>query len=91
MKERSNVVPLRRPQNFTSPEAFIERVRQEIFHDGGTYKVLAAKTGVSGVTIGNLASGRTRWPRPTTLFPLLQTLGLEMRLVKAKGDGHGQE
>lgn len=85
---KSNIVPLRRPHTFTTPEAFIERVRQEIFHDGGTWKVLAAKTGVSGTTIGNLASGKTRWPRPTTLFPLLDTLGLEMRLVK-KGKDHG--
>lgn len=85
---KTNVIPITRPKTFTSPEAFIERVRQEIFHDGGTYKVLAAKTGVSPTTITNLASGKTRWPRPTTLFPLLDTLGLEMRLVK-KGRDHG--
>lgn len=89
MKERSNIVPLRRPQNFTSAESLIEKVRQEIFHDGGTYKGLAVKTGVSGSTIANLASGKTRWPRPTTLFPLLQTLGLEMRFVKIKGGDRG--
>jgi len=79
------VVPFR-PRNYTSAEALIEQVRQEIFRDGNTYKVIAAKTNVSQTTIGNLASGKTRWPRPTTLFPLLKSLQLEMRLVKAKGD-----
>ena len=85
---KNNVIPIVRPKTFTSPEAFIERVRQEIFHDGGTYKVLAVKTGVAQSTVANLASGKTRWPRPTTLFPLLDALGLEMRLVK-KGRDHG--
>lgn len=86
------VVPFR-PRNYTSPEALIEQVRQEIFRDGSTYKVIAGRTNVSQTTIGNLASGKTRWPRPTTLFPLLSSLGLEMRLVKAGksgGDTNGQ-
>lgn len=80
------VVPFR-PRNYTSPEALIEQVRQEIFRDGSTYKVIAGRTNVSGSTIANLASGKTRWPRPTTLFPLLKTLDLEMRLVKASKAG----
>jgi transcriptional regulator with XRE-family HTH domain len=86
--KKSNVIPLPRPKTFTTPEAFIERVRQEIFRDGDGYKSLAEKTGVATSTIGNLASGKTRWPRPTTLFPLLDVLDLEMRLVK-KGKPHG--
>ena len=86
MLRPTNVVQLKRPQTFTTAEALIEKVRQEIFKDGGTYKAIAVKTNVSPTTIGNLAMGKTRWPRPTTLFPLLQSLGLEMQLVKQKGE-----
>ena len=87
MNSQPKVVPfhLSRPRTYTSAKSLIEQVRQEIFRDGSTYKVIAGKTNVSTTTIGNLASGKTRWPRPTTLFPLLTSLGLEMRLVKSKG------
>jgi transcriptional regulator with XRE-family HTH domain len=60
----------------------IEEVRQHIFRFDGTYKQLAEKTGVGPSTIQNLASAKTRWPRPTTLFPLLMTLGLSIQIVK---------
>ena len=76
------VVQLKRPRTYTSPEALIEEVRKNLFRDGRTQKAIAAEVGVSQGTIHNLASGKTRWPRPTTLFPTLDTLDLEMRLVK---------
>lgn len=80
----TNVVRLQaaRPRTYTSAERLIEEVRTKIFEHGGTYKEIAASTGVSGSTISNLAQGKTRWPRPTTLFPLLNTLKLGMRLVR---------
>lgn len=78
----TNVVKLAKPRSYTSSEAVIEEVRKSIFDDGTSYKSIAKKCSVSGTTIGNLASGKTKWPRPTTLFPLLNALGLEMRLVK---------
>ena len=82
----NNVVPLaQRKRSFTSAEKLIEEVRNQIFRDGRKYKDVAADCKVSVSTIYNLASGKTRWPRPTTLFPVLQSMGLEMRLVK-KGD-----
>lgn len=71
-----------RPRTFTTAEAMIEEVRTSIFGDQRQYRVLAEKASVSPSTIANLASGKTRWPRHTTLFPLLDALGLRMQLVK---------
>ena len=84
----SNVVriPVHKPRTFTSAERLIEEVRKDIFASGEKYRVLAGQVGVSASTINNLASGKTRWPRPTTLFPLLGALGLELKLTK-KGRG----
>jgi hypothetical protein len=79
-----SVVPLRRPRNFTTAERLIEEVRKEIFASGETNKVLAERTNVAQSTINNLATGKTRWPRPTTLFPLLASLRLEMQIVRKK-------
>lgn len=80
----AKIIPLpgARKRTFTTAEDVIEEVRRELFGSGEAYKVLAARVGVSPSTIANLASGQTRWPRPTTLFPLLDTLGLEMKVVK---------
>jgi len=80
-----SIIPLRKPRTYTSPEALIEEVRQGIFGDGSGYKKLAEKVGVSPSTIGSLANGKTRWPRPTTLFPLLNALDMELRLVRKGG------
>jgi transcriptional regulator with XRE-family HTH domain len=70
-----------RPRAFTSAEKLIESVRSRVLTDGRSYKEIATATGVAGSTIGNLATGKTRWPRPTTLFPLLSALGLHIELV----------
>ena len=74
------VIPLPRPRSFTTPERFIEAIRESIFRDGRPYHVIASATGVSPSTIRNLAIGNTRWPRATTLFPLLHALGLTLDL-----------
>ena len=76
---------VRKPRTFTSAELLIEEVRNAIFAEKTGYQVIADKCSVSRTTIQNLATGKTRWPRPTTLFPLLQSLGLEMRITK-KGE-----
>jgi transcriptional regulator with XRE-family HTH domain len=78
----TGTLPERYKQSFTTAEKLIEEVRKEIFEDQSTYKNIAQRTGVSPSTIGNLASGKTRWPRPTTLFPLLDSLNLEMKILK---------
>lgn len=80
--------PLRGKRSFTSAESLIEQVRVQIFKSGRPYKDIAADTKVAQSTIANLASGKTRWPRPTTLFPMLEALNMELALVpRRKGDG----
>jgi hypothetical protein len=59
----------------------LEAVRDRVFKDGRTYKEIAVWTKVSPSTIRNLASGKTQWPRPTTLFPLMRALGVHIELV----------
>jgi hypothetical protein len=80
----SNVVriPITRPRVYTSAEAMIGQVREKVLTCGHSYTLLAGKAGVSATTIGNLAIGKTRWPRPTTLFPLLVALKMHLELVE---------
>jgi transcriptional regulator with XRE-family HTH domain len=75
-----NVVKFQRPQTFTTPERMLKHVRDHLFKSGRTNKEIAESCGVSPTTINSLMTGRTRWPRPTTLFPLLEALGLEIKL-----------
>jgi transcriptional regulator with XRE-family HTH domain len=86
MKKTSmTVVPLRTParkRTFTTAEDLIEEVRTEIFRSGERYRVIAERTGVSNTTVSNLANGKTRWPRPTTLFPMLRSLKLALKMVR---------
>jgi len=78
----ADVVPIRRPLAYTSNEVLIEELRLRVLGSGQTYKVIAAKVGVSDTTIRNLCIGNTRWPRPTTLFPLLKVLGLGLQITE---------
>lgn len=73
-----------RPRTFTSAEAMLEQVRVIVHKDGRPQKAIAREVGVSPSTINNLASGKTRWPRPTTLFPLLRAMNMEIQLVPRK-------
>jgi len=75
-------VPLWRPKTFTSAEAMLEEVRTLIHADGNTQKIIAVKTGVAPSTIGNIATGKTKWPRSTTLFPLLDALGYQLSIQR---------
>jgi len=70
-----------RPRRFTSAERMIEAVRERVLTDGRTYTAIAKATNVSTTTVRNLAAGVTRWPRPTTLFPLLTALRMHLELV----------
>jgi len=79
------VIQLRRrqPRVFTKQEQFIDSLREAILTSGLTYTILATRAGVSVTTIQRLASGYTRWPRHTTLFPLLQAVGKRLAFVDA--------
>jgi transcriptional regulator with XRE-family HTH domain len=76
----NNVIKFQRPQAFDNPERMLKHVRDHMFKCGRTNKDMADSCGVSKATINNLMTGRTRWPRPATLFPLLEALGLEIKL-----------
>lgn len=71
-----------RPRSFTENERLIEEVREAIFSSKRTYQQIAAACSISNSTVANLATGKTIWPRPKTLFPLIDFLGLRMVLVK---------
>lgn len=72
-----------RPKSFTENERFIEEIREAIFISGISYEKLAGKD-MSHTTVQRLASGKTKWPRPSTLFPLLDRLGLELAIQRSK-------
>ena len=78
----ANPVPMWKPKTFTSAEAMMEEVRAIIAADHETQRVIAARVGVAPATIGNIASGKTRWPRQSTLFPLLDTLGYRLSIQR---------
>lgn len=68
---------LPKPKTFTSREALIDFVREQIMIDGRSYEKIAIATkSISGTTVGSLANGKTRWPRDTTLFPIMRVLGI---------------
>src|SRR5262249_30757817 len=86
-RERKQVMGLarfetiRRPRVFTRHEQFIDALREELLTCGMTYTQVALKTGGAHSTIHNIATGRTKWPRHTTLFPLVQALGKRLAMV----------
>lgn len=75
---------LSRPRTYTTNEAFIDDIREAIMKSGLTYKVIADGSGVGQATVQRIASGHTKWPRPTTLFPMLSVLKLQIQLVSAR-------
>lgn len=82
---RNNVVELKRlarPRVFTTNEELIDEVREELWKSGISWKRLAEQANLGQGTVQRLASGQTKWPRPTTLFPLLQALGLGLAVVR---------
>ena len=82
MKRQAKVVPFRRPKSFTSAEALIDEVRAGLLAMNVPRRIIADKCNVSISTITNLAMGKTRWPRPTTLFPIIDALGMQLTLTQ---------
>ena len=78
----ARAIPLWKPKTYTSAEAMLEEVRGLIRADSSTIKVIAAQTGVATTTIYNIVGGKTKWPRPTTMFPLLDTLGYRISIQR---------
>lgn len=74
----SNVLHLRRPRTYTTAEEMIDSVREAMFASGLTHKHIATGAKVSVSTVYNLMSGKTKWPKPTTLFPVMQVIGMSI-------------
>jgi hypothetical protein len=70
-----------KPRNYTSAEEVLDAVREAIYVDGRPYRVLGNAAGVSLSTVYNIATGKTTWPRHTTLFPLMHVLGIRMEVI----------
>ena len=75
----AKVVQLVRGQ-LQTPTEVLNQIRIECYwYDT---KHLAKLCGVRVGTIYSFRSGRTEWPRPTTLFPLLVALGYRIEMKK---------
>ena len=68
------------PRTFTKAEQVIKYMSDLVIMQNTTYAKIAEGVGVAGSTIGNLANGKTRWPRPTTLFPLMHYLNVHLEI-----------
>ena len=77
----AKVVHMWKPRTFTSAEAMLDEVRVMVHTDGRTQKEIAKATGVAPTTVGNIATGKTKWPRQTTLFPLLKALHKKLQII----------
>lgn len=62
-------------------ERIMRQIRKAL--EGLDIELLSNRIGVSKSAIYALKSGRTKWPRPSTMFSLLPFLGLRLVLVKA--------
>jgi transcriptional regulator with XRE-family HTH domain len=60
-----------RPSAYDRRAAIMNRLSDEIFASGKSYKEIAAACGVSPSTVQAIACARTAWPRPQTLFPMI--------------------
>jgi hypothetical protein len=81
----NNIVKLHRssrPKTFTAAEEVIEELSVRILESRKPYRVIAAACDVNVSTIHNIASRKTRWPRPHTLFSLLAYFNLRLRLTE---------
>jgi hypothetical protein len=71
-----------RPRVFTKQEQFIEELRHALLTSDKNYTQLASMAHVANSTVHNIASGKTKWPRHTTLFPLLAACKLRLAFVR---------
>jgi len=80
MQARSKIHHLPRPRTFTAAEDVVQFLAQRIITDPRGYEKIAEGVGISKSTVGNIANGTTKWPRPNTLFGLLGFYNVKMRL-----------
>ena len=64
------------------PEDVMNRIRRRMYlYDASD---LADIAGVSARTIYAVRSGRSKWPRGTTLFPILEAIGFDLVLIDSR-------
>lgn len=63
---------------FSDQFGYVEAMRGRIRSSDQKYKKLALDGEMSGTTVSNMASGKTRLPRFSTMFGLAAALGLEV-------------
>lgn len=79
---QAQVVRLNTPKTIISADSLTVELRREMYaHD---VDWLAAQAGVRTSTIYAIRSGRTKWPRGTTLFPILRAMGYTLVLKKER-------
>lgn len=79
-KLHSNVVPFESPRSFTKAERVIEFFAEKLITDPAGYKKIAQEMGLSSSTIHNIASRKTKWPRPHTFFAILNHYNVKLDL-----------
>ena len=72
--------PRAKPKTFTAGEQVIEYLSNRILADRRNYRQIAQDCDVSHSTISNIASRKTRWPRPKTFFSILNHYGIHLSL-----------
>ena len=65
-------------------EELLHEIRKELFkHDLST---LATRIGVGRSALYHIRSGRTKWPRETTLFCIIHGLGMRLTLSRPNSE-----
>lgn len=65
----------------TNREALMDALRHELYAQEDLER-LANRIGVHKSTLFAIRSGRTKWPRHTTMLTLIHALGFELWLMK---------
>jgi hypothetical protein len=65
---------------FTSQLAYVEAMQARVRVSHTKYKDLAKQGEMSPTTVGNMASGKTHYPRFSTMFGIADALGVEVIL-----------
>lgn len=73
---------------FSSQLAYVEamqaRIRRRQYNAHVKAKDIAEQAEISSSTVGNMASGKTHWPRFSTMFGIASALGVEVVLRPVK-------
>lgn len=72
--------------HFEDPLDAVHFVAGQVRQSKLKYKNIAVAGSMSGSTVGNMASGKTRYPRFSTMFGLTGAMGLEV--VFKRGGRH---